>query len=109
MYWVPVLKSLCKFILSITQEPTIWAPGLLGSVKGLRLRIGVTGVGSTLGLGVWARDVLLSLESKVEGLGFRVWVLGFRVWSLGFRVWGLGLRVLRLGIKVFQTPSSPVK
>ena len=30
MYWVPVLKSLYKFILSITQGPTIWLPGLLG-------------------------------------------------------------------------------
>ena len=27
IYWVPVLKSLCKFILSITQGPTIWVPG----------------------------------------------------------------------------------
>ena len=30
IYWVPVLKSLCKFILFITQRPTIWIPGLLG-------------------------------------------------------------------------------
>ena len=30
IYWVPVLKSLYNFILSITQEPTIWVPGLLG-------------------------------------------------------------------------------
>ena len=30
IYWVPVLKSLYKFILSITQGPTIWVPGLLG-------------------------------------------------------------------------------
>ena len=29
-YWVPVLKSLYKFILSITQGPTIWVPALLG-------------------------------------------------------------------------------
>ena len=28
--WVPVLKSLYKCILSITQGPTIWVPGLLG-------------------------------------------------------------------------------
>ena len=28
--WVPVLKSLYKFVLSITQGPTIWVPGLLG-------------------------------------------------------------------------------
>ena len=28
-YWVPVLKSLYKFRLSITQRPTIWVPGLL--------------------------------------------------------------------------------
>ena len=27
---VPVLKSLYTFILSITQGPTIWVPGLLG-------------------------------------------------------------------------------
>ena len=30
IYGVPVLKSLYKFILSITQGPTIWVPGLLG-------------------------------------------------------------------------------
>ena len=30
LYWVPVLKSLFKFILSITQGPTTWVPGLLG-------------------------------------------------------------------------------
>ena len=30
IYWVPVLKSLYKFTLSITQGPTIWVPGLLG-------------------------------------------------------------------------------
>ena len=33
-YWVPVLGPLYKLILSInnsiTQEPTIWVPGLLG-------------------------------------------------------------------------------
>ena len=29
-YWVPVLKSLYEFILSIAQGPTIWVPGLLG-------------------------------------------------------------------------------
>ena len=27
IYWVPVLKSLYEFILSITQGPTIWVPG----------------------------------------------------------------------------------
>ena len=32
IYWVPVLKSLYKFILSITQGPTIWVPGLLGLI-----------------------------------------------------------------------------
>ena len=31
-YWVPVLKSLYQFSVSITQGPTIWVPGLLGSV-----------------------------------------------------------------------------
>ena len=30
---VPVLKSLYEFILSITQGPTIWVPGLLGVGK----------------------------------------------------------------------------
>ena len=30
IYWVPVLGSLCKLMLPITQEPTIWVPGLLG-------------------------------------------------------------------------------
>ena len=30
IYWVPVLGSLYKLILSITQEPSIWVPGLLG-------------------------------------------------------------------------------
>ena len=30
IYWVPVIGSLYKLILSITQEPTIWVPGLLG-------------------------------------------------------------------------------
>ena len=33
IYWVPVLGSLYKFILSITQEPTRWVPGLLGYSK----------------------------------------------------------------------------
>ena len=28
--WVPVLKSLYKFILSTTHGPTIWVSGLLG-------------------------------------------------------------------------------
>ena len=32
IYWVPVLKFLFKFILSVTQGPTIWVPGLLGLV-----------------------------------------------------------------------------
>ena len=31
--WVPVLGSLYKLILSITQDPTIWVPGLLGIVN----------------------------------------------------------------------------
>ena len=31
-YWVPVPGSLYKLILSITQEPTIWVPGLLGII-----------------------------------------------------------------------------
>ena len=30
IYWVPVLGSLYKLILPITQEPTVWVPGLLG-------------------------------------------------------------------------------
>ena len=30
IYWVPVLGPLYKPLLSITQEPTIWVPGLLG-------------------------------------------------------------------------------
>ena len=30
IYWVPVLESLYKFILSIAQGPTIWVAGLLG-------------------------------------------------------------------------------
>ena len=29
-YWVPLPKSLYTCILSITQGPTIWVPGLLG-------------------------------------------------------------------------------
>ena len=33
IYWVPVLKSLYTFVLSIAQGPTIWVPGLLGSGK----------------------------------------------------------------------------
>ena len=33
IYWVPVLGSLCKLILPITQEPTMWVPGLLGLGK----------------------------------------------------------------------------
>ena len=41
--WVPVLGSLYKLILSITQEPTIWVPGLLLSVK-------ILCIPSTLGL-----------------------------------------------------------
>ena len=36
IYRVPVLKSLYRFILSITQGPTIWVPGLLGIVLGSR-------------------------------------------------------------------------
>ena len=32
IYWVPVLKSLYNFLLSGTQGPTIWVPGLLGVV-----------------------------------------------------------------------------
>ena len=30
IYWVPVLKTLYSYILSVTQGPTIWVPGLLG-------------------------------------------------------------------------------
>ena len=30
IYWVLVLGSLYRLILSMTQEPTIWVPGLLG-------------------------------------------------------------------------------
>ena len=32
IYWVPVLGALYKIILSITQEPTIWVPGLPGYI-----------------------------------------------------------------------------
>ena len=31
IYWIPVLKSLYNFVLSVTQGPTIWVPGLLGT------------------------------------------------------------------------------
>ena len=47
IYWVPVLKSLYKYILSITQGPTIWVPGLLGRrfrVACVRLTIGASRV-----------------------------------------------------------------
>ena len=32
IHWIPVIGSLFKLILSITQEPTMWVPGLLGIV-----------------------------------------------------------------------------
>ena len=32
IYWAPVLKSLYELVLSVTQGPTIWVPGLLGLV-----------------------------------------------------------------------------
>ena len=38
IYWVPVFKSLHNFILSVTQGPTIWVPGVLvfwGRFKGV--------------------------------------------------------------------------
>ena len=31
IYWVPVLKFQYEIILSRTQGPTIWVPGLLGT------------------------------------------------------------------------------
>ena len=31
--WVPVLKSLYNSIFSVAQGPTIWVPGLLGTVN----------------------------------------------------------------------------
>ena len=36
-YWVPVLGPVYKPILSITQEPTIWIPGLLGYGMGQKM------------------------------------------------------------------------
>ena len=39
IYWVPVLGSLYKHILSRTQEPTVWVPGLLGYVVSVGLDI----------------------------------------------------------------------
>ena len=33
IYWVPVLETLCNYILSVTQGPTIWVPGLLGILR----------------------------------------------------------------------------
>ena len=33
IYWVPVPGSPYKLMLSITQEPTIWVPGLLGKAR----------------------------------------------------------------------------
>ena len=38
IYSVPVLKTLYKFVLSITQRPTIWAPGLLGNYGPVSLK-----------------------------------------------------------------------
>ena len=35
IYWVSVFGFLYKLLLSITQEPTIWVPGLLGKDKDL--------------------------------------------------------------------------
>ena len=32
IYWVPVLKTLYNYILSVAQGPTIWVPGLLGTI-----------------------------------------------------------------------------
>ena len=32
IYWVPVLQSLYTYTLSVTQGPTIWVPGLLGTI-----------------------------------------------------------------------------
>ena len=31
IYWVPILKSLYNCILSVTQGPTTWVPGLIGN------------------------------------------------------------------------------
>ena len=39
IYWVPVLGSLYELILAITQEPTIWVPGLLGLCRATLLQI----------------------------------------------------------------------
>ena len=36
-YWVPILKSLYNLILSVTQGPTIWVPGLLGVFRASRV------------------------------------------------------------------------
>ena len=33
IHWVPVLRSLYNFVLSVTQGPTIWVPGLLWKME----------------------------------------------------------------------------
>ena len=41
IYWVPFLKPLYDFMLSVTQGPTIWVPGLLGFHVYITLRVQV--------------------------------------------------------------------
>ena len=90
IYWVPVLKSLYKSILSVAQGPTIWVPGLLGAYKheavqphDLRFWVGVEGVGS-----IAKEHVMLSSEAKQH----RAQTLKHRtpggIWGLWFRIWG---------------------
>ena len=44
IYWVPVPRSLFKFILSkLTQGPTIWVPGLLYGYLGFYGKVLFTG------------------------------------------------------------------
>ena len=38
-YWVPILKSVYRFILSVTQGPTIWVPiGISGAPAIVKVR-----------------------------------------------------------------------
>ena len=38
-YWVPVFGSMYRLILAVTQEPTIWVPGLLGKDCSVRFQV----------------------------------------------------------------------
>ena len=67
-YWVPVLKSLYKCMLSITQGPTIWVPGLLG--KGPESREGV--VKKPWGLSCVVVEESKSTSSRSKSSGKRV-------------------------------------